>query len=156
MLQSICEESNRLSRLVENLLQMTRIESRGIEVKKQWEVLEEVVGSALRRLESQLRQRTVEIEIPADFPLIPMDGLLMEQVLINLLENAARYTLPDAAIKITARTNDKTCIVEVSDTGPGLAKGEEERGRFYHERTRPENVKWAGEINHGDGKECSI
>jgi two-component system sensor histidine kinase KdpD len=75
----------------------------------------------------------VEIEIPADLPFIPMDGLLMEQVLINLLENAARYTLPEAAIKITARTNDKTCIVEVSDTGPGLAKGEEERifEKFY-------------------------
>ena len=133
LLQSICEESNRLSRLVENLLQMTRIESRGIEVKKQWEVLEEVVGSALRRLESQLRQRTVEIEIPADLPLILMDGLLMEQVLINLLENAARYTPTEAAIKIHARANDKACIVEVSDTGPGLAKGEEERifEKFY-------------------------
>ncbi|MFN0019842.1 MAG: DUF4118 domain-containing protein [Pirellulaceae bacterium] len=141
LLQSICEESLRLSRLVENLLQMTRIESRGIEVKKQWEVLEEVVGSAFRRLETQLRQRKVEIDIPADLPLIPMDGLLMEQVLINLLENAARYTPPEAAIKITARTTAKECILEVSDNGPGLAKGEEERifEKFYRgcESQRP-------------------
>ena len=133
LLQSICDESLRLSRLVENLLQMTRIESRGIEVKKQWEVLEEVVGSALRRLEAQLRQRKVEIEIPPEFPLVPMDGLLMEQVLVNLLENAVRYTPPEAAIKVTARSTSKECLVEVSDTGPGLAKGEEERifEKFY-------------------------
>jgi two-component system, OmpR family, sensor histidine kinase KdpD len=141
LLQSIFEESLRLSRLVENLLQMTRIESRGIEVKKQWEVLEEVVGSALRRLETQLRQRKVEIEIPANLPLVPMDGLLMEQVLINLLENAARYTPPDAAIKITARASAKECILEVSDNGPGLAKGEEEKifEKFYRgsESQRP-------------------
>lgn len=133
LLQSICEESHRLSRLVENLLQMTRIESRGIEVKKQWEVMEEVVGSALRRLESQLRQRRVEIDIPAYLPLIPMDGLLMEQVLINLLENAARYTPPEAAIRITAHCTANECLLEVSDSGPGLAKGEEERifEKFY-------------------------
>jgi two-component system sensor histidine kinase KdpD len=118
---------------VENLLQMTRIESRGIEVKKQWEVLEEVVGSALRRLETSLRQRKVEIEIPADLPLIPMDGLLMEQVLINLLENAVKYSPKETPVLALLKKDNSAVQLQIVDEGPGIAEEEKKNifSKFY-------------------------
>jgi two-component system sensor histidine kinase KdpD len=92
LLQSIAEESHRLSRLVDNLLDMTRLESGAVKLNLQWHVLEELVGSALGRLRRELQRHTVRTEIAHDLPLIHVDGLLLEQVLVNLLDNAVRYT----------------------------------------------------------------
>ncbi len=92
MLDTICEEADRLERLVRNLLDMTRLESGALAVKRQWMPLEEIVGSALTRLESQLEGRPVRTDLPADLPLLSVDAVLLEQVFVNLLENAAKYT----------------------------------------------------------------
>src|SRR5207244_10745942 len=92
LLQTVAEESRRLTRQVDNLLDMTRLESGTVELNKQWHVLEEIVGSALARLRRDLDKRKVDVDIPEDFPLLELDGILMEQAFFNLLENAARYT----------------------------------------------------------------
>src|SRR5262249_2252636 len=92
LLQTVVDESRRLTRLVDNLLDMTRLEAGTVPLHKQWHVLEEIVGSARSRLRRELENHPVKVAIPADFPLVLLDGLLMEQVFVNLLENAARYT----------------------------------------------------------------
>jgi two-component system sensor histidine kinase KdpD len=131
--ESILEESRRMSRLVANLLDMIRVETGALAVKKAWQPLEEVLGVVLVRLEERLRSHPVEIRLPADLPLVPVDELLLEQVFINLLENAARYTAPGTAIGVRAWAEDGAVVVEVSDRGPGIPPGEEQAifRKFY-------------------------
>ena len=101
-LQTIVDESRRLTRLVENLLDMARLDSGSIVLNRQWHVLEEIVGVALNAVKRELKDHEVRVTIPADFPLLNIDGFLMEQVLVNLLENASRYTPVGSEIEITA------------------------------------------------------
>jgi two-component system sensor histidine kinase KdpD len=131
--QAIQDEADRLNRLVHNLLEMTRLESGGIRVHKDWHPLEEVVGSALARVEKQLGQRRVDIDLPPDLPLVPLDPLLVEQVLINLLDNAIKYTPETSPIEISASVEDHAVSVRVADRGPGFAPGEETQifEKFY-------------------------
>jgi two-component system sensor histidine kinase KdpD len=131
--QAIQEEADRLNRLVQNLLEMTRLESGGIRVRKDWEPLEEVIGSALARVEKLLGARHVDIRLAPDLPLVPLDSLLLEQVLINLLDNAIKYAPSDTPIEISASVEDRTALVTVADRGPGFAPGEETRvfDKFY-------------------------
>jgi K+-sensing histidine kinase KdpD len=135
MLDTICEEADRLERLVRNLLDMTRLESGALAVKRQWMPLEEIVGSALTRLESQLGGRPVRTDLPADLPLVSADAVLLEQVFVNLLENAAKYTPPGSPVEIIARPliGLGAIAIEVSDRGPGIAPGNESRvfEKFY-------------------------
>jgi two-component system sensor histidine kinase KdpD len=123
--QAIHEEADRLNRLVQNLLEMTRLESGGIRVGKDWEPLEEVVGSALARVEKRLGDRRVDIQLAPDLPLVPLDPLLIEQVLINILDNAIKYTPEGSPIEISASVKDREVEVVIADQGPGFAPGEE-------------------------------
>lgn len=127
LLETICEESERLTRLVENLLNMTRLSGGKIEIDKQWHPVDEVVGSALNRLEVHLGERVVETNIPNDLPLGHFDAVLVEQVLINLIENAARYSYPESPISIQAETLGAGVALKVADRGIGLQRGDEER-----------------------------
>jgi two-component system, OmpR family, sensor histidine kinase KdpD len=127
LLRSVVKESGRLGRLVENLLDLTRLEAGVATPKKDWQVLEEIVGSALNRLKAELEDRRVELEFPEDLPLVHADGTLIEQVLINLVENAVRYTPPGTTIAISARPAPNTIEIHVADEGPGLPPGEERR-----------------------------
>jgi two-component system, OmpR family, sensor histidine kinase KdpD len=131
--EAIYEEAVRLNRLVTNLLDMTRLESGSLQLNRDWHSLEELVGSALARLEPGLKNRMVRVAIPADLPLVPVDGVLVEQALVNLLENAVKYTDPDCPIDVTARAGEGVLTVEVADEGPGLPAGAEERvfEKFY-------------------------
>jgi two-component system, OmpR family, sensor histidine kinase KdpD len=131
--QAIQEEADRLNRLVHNLLEMTRLESGGVRVRKDWHPLEEVVGSALARVEKRLGERRVDIDLPPDLPLVPLDPLLIEQVLINLLDNAIKYTPEGSPIDISAAVEDRVVGVTVADRGPGFAPGEEAQifEKFY-------------------------
>src|SRR5262249_29513297 len=90
LLESIANEAERLNRVTTNLLEMTRLNS-GIELRKEWHPLEEIVGAALTRLEKSLSGRSVVVEIPEDFPLMHVDDVLLGAVFINLLENASKY-----------------------------------------------------------------
>ncbi len=125
LLQSICDETNRMAILIENVLRMTQLQSGAIALKKQWQPLEEVVGSALGRLDKALADHPVTVRIPTTLPLLHLDGVLVEQVLLNLLDNAARYTPPGTAVDILASVEGEHAVVEVADRGPGLAPGEE-------------------------------
>jgi two-component system sensor histidine kinase KdpD len=131
--QAIEEEADRLNRLVHNLLEMTRLESGGVRVRKDWAPLEEVVGSALARVEKRLGERRVDIDLPTDLPLVPLDPLLIEQVFINLLDNAIKYTPEGSPIDISAVVEDRAVLVTVGDRGSGFAPGEEVKvfEKFY-------------------------
>ena len=133
LLESVREEADRLNRLVQNLLEMTRLESGALQLRRDWHPLEEVVGAALGRLAKSLGTRKVTMNIPPDLPLVAIDDVLIEQVFVNLLENAIKYTPPDSAIRILVSATDQSVTVEVADHGPGLPKGHEARvfEKFY-------------------------
>ncbi len=127
LLETICEEAERLERLIANLLSMTRLDSGAVEVKREWVPLEEVVGAALTRLEPMLQGRPVRTALPPELPLLPVDPVLLEQVFLNLLENAAKYTPEGAAIEVSARSAGGRVEIEVEDRGPGVPEGLEDR-----------------------------
>src|SRR6185369_7509303 len=127
LLGAICEEADRLERLVRNLLDMTRLESGAITVKREWIPLEEIVGAALTRLEPQLGGRPVRTDLPADLPLISADPVLLEQLFVNLLENAAKHTPPGSPVEIAARPGVREVVIQVADRGPGITPGDETR-----------------------------
>jgi two-component system sensor histidine kinase KdpD len=133
LLETAHEEAERLNRLVRNLLDMTRLASGAIRPKKEWHLLEEVVGVALRRLESRLSGRTIDVRLPADLPPVPMDDVLIEQVFINLLENTIKYTPADSPIDIIATARDGEVEIEVADRGPGVPPAERDHvfEKFY-------------------------
>ncbi len=133
LLESVREEADRLNRLVQNLLEMTRLESGALQLRKEWHPLEEVIGAALSRLGKQLADRRVDTHVPTDLPLVPIDDVLIEQVLVNLLDNAIKYTPTSSPIRILATSTDEAVTVEVADHGPGLPRGEEDKvfEKFY-------------------------
>lgn len=124
MLRSIHEEADRLARLVRNLLDMTRLESGAFGPRREWQPLEEIVGSALQSLGARLARHPVTTRLPRDLPMLAVDGVLIEQVVINLLENAARHTPAGTPIEISARTESRDSgldvVVEIADRGPGI------------------------------------
>ena len=133
LLDTIQEEGHRLNLLVRNLLDMTRLQAGALRVKKEWQDVEEVIGSALTRLEDRLEGRAVVTDVPDDLPMAPFDSILVEQVLINLLENAIKYT-PDASpIDVSARQVERALEVAVSDRGPGVPAVDMEKvfEKFY-------------------------
>jgi two-component system sensor histidine kinase KdpD len=136
LLETAHEEALRLNRLVRNLLDMTRLEAGALKVHKELQPLEEVVGAALERMEDRLRGREVRTSLPDDLPLVPFDSALIEQVLINLLENATKYTPPGSPLDILARAADDSVLVEVDDRGPGVRAQDAERvfDKFYRAR----------------------
>jgi two-component system sensor histidine kinase KdpD len=147
LVRSILGESERMNRLIGNLLEMIRVESGALQVHKEWQPLEDVVGVALIRLRDRLRDRPVTVRLPPDLPLVPLDEVLMEQVFVNLLENAAKYTPPEAAIEIAAGAINGAVQVEVADRGPGLPPGEE--ARVFEKFHRGESTGAAGGIGLG-------
>jgi two-component system sensor histidine kinase KdpD len=124
--EAIQDEARRMSTLVSNLLDMARIESGEVKLNLQWQPLEEVVGSALNATQGMLKQHVVEVHIPRDLPLVRIDALLIERVLVNLLENASKYTPPGSRITLAAEVIADQLSVSVSDNGPGLPAGREE------------------------------
>ncbi len=141
--QSIVEEADRLNRLIRNLLDMTRLEAGAVQVHKEWHALEEVIGAALTRLDNRLHEHPVTVHLPDDLPLVPLDSVLIEQVLVNLLENAIKYTPPGSPFDIAVMMADQV-TVSVADRGPGIPPGDEERvfEKFY--RGHPSGASGVG------------
>lgn len=126
-------EADRLNRLVENLLDLSRIESGALKLDRQWYPLRELVEDAAARLAAPLARHAVRVDVPDDLPPVPLDYLLIEQVLTNLLENAAKYSPPSTTIRVVADlapgdgTDGGEVRVRVQDEGPGLPPGEAAR-----------------------------
>jgi two-component system sensor histidine kinase KdpD len=118
---------------VGDLLDLTRLESGSLKARKEWYPLEEVVSSALGRLEPRLEGRKVGVDLPREVLLAPMDPILVEQVFINLIENAVKYSPAGSPIEISAQAGPDEVVVAIADRGPGLPPGEEARvfERFY-------------------------
>ena len=118
-------EALRMSTQVNNLLDMARIESGEVRLRRQWHSIEEIVGSAVRASSRVLAPRTLSTALPSDLPLVECDAVLIERVFVNLLENAAKYTPPSAQVRISARAEDGSMRVTVADDGPGVRVGQE-------------------------------
>ena len=143
LLDSIYEEAQRMSRLVGNLLDMTRLES-GVQLRRELCPLEEIIGAALQRMETQLRLHRVLTQVPDNLPLAAVDDVLMGQVVVNLMENAVKYTPAGTTIELIAKAAPGTLELAVLDRGPGFAPGEETRifDKFY--RGQGEDTRGAG------------
>ncbi len=124
--EAIKSQALRMSSLVNNLLEMARLQSGDVKLTTGWHAIEEVIGSALKSRESLLARHRIEIFLPDDFPLLEYDAALIERVFCNLLENAAKYTPEGSRIRIEAQIEGGNARISVSDNGPGLAKGSEE------------------------------
>lgn len=127
LVRTIREEADHLNQIIRNVLDMTRLESKVISVKKEWQSIEEIVGVVLNRLTERLKKRELTVHIQPDLPLVAFDPLLIEQALMNLLENAIRYTPDDTPIEIKAEIVESALMVEIADRGPGISSGDEKR-----------------------------
>jgi K+-sensing histidine kinase KdpD len=125
-LRTISDEASRLHRLVQNLLGMTALEAGPLRIRKEWNPLEEVIGVALARFGDQLDQRAIRVRISPDAAFVAFDAVLLEQVFVNLVENAIKYTPIESRIDITTDAVPGGVEVRVSDTGPGVPSGQEE------------------------------
>ncbi|MCI0361961.1 MAG: sensor histidine kinase KdpD [Planctomycetaceae bacterium] len=137
--ESIVAESERLNRLVGNLLDMTRLEAGSMELARDWHPIDELIGGVLQRLRGLLGQRRVVVEAGPTLPLVFVDELLFHQVLANLLENAIRYTDDGGEIHLAAGLREGEIWLEIADNGRGLAPGDEERvfEKFYRGADQP-------------------
>ncbi|MFN3438641.1 MAG: DUF4118 domain-containing protein [Acidovorax sp.] len=124
--EAIQQSAQRMSALVNNLLDMARLEAGAVQLNMAWQPLEEVVGSALAASASAIATHKVDVHLPDDLPLLQIDAVLMERVLVNLLENAAKYTPVGTAIHIRAQAQSDAVALTLTDEGPGLPKGREE------------------------------
>lgn len=141
MLDTIYIESERMNRLITNLLDMTRLESGGLSLRKELQPLQEVIGSALRHLERRLHGRPINVRIPSDLPPVQIDAVAIEQVLTNLIDNAVEYTPEYSPVDITAEASEHEVAIEVADRGPGLPAGAEKRVFEKFFRAQPSETR---------------
>jgi two-component system sensor histidine kinase KdpD len=134
--RAIYDEGLRMSSLVNNILDMARLDAGVVELNKQWYPLEEIIGTVLTRLQKRLAGRRVSVKLPPGIPMIYADAMMIEQVLINLLENVLRYTPTQSPVEIMAEASASTVEISVADQGPGIPEGSENKlfEKFYRVR----------------------
>ena len=120
MLVQIRNQAQALQQLVDNLLAMARLQQGGVQLKREWLPVDELVGSALAQMRERLAAHALQTSLPADLPLLQLDAVLMERVLVNLLDNAIKYTPEGTTITMAARVLGSDCVLSVQDAGPGL------------------------------------
>jgi len=133
LLETAQEEAERLNRFVGNLLDITRLEGDALVVKRDMVDLADVVGSAMRRVRKLLAGRSVKIDIADDLPMVRLDFVLFEQVLFNLLDNAAKYSPPASTVSIRAIRSGDSIALQIADEGSGIPAQDLERvfDKFY-------------------------
>ncbi len=139
------EEADRLNRLVGNLLSMTRIESGAIKLHCEPGDIQDVIGTALEQLGKRVANHEIKVNVPDDFPLVPLDFTLIVQVIVNLLENAVKYSLGGSLIEVSAARLDDKVHLEVADRGVGIPPEDLTRvfDKFYRVQ-RPESISGTG------------
>lgn len=132
LVENISAEARRTAELVENILDMARLESGDLAPVRQWHALPEIAGAAIASRASVLGARPIPLQFAADFPLVSCDAVLIERVFVNLIENAAKFSPPGGVIEIVGTQNETQVCVTVRDVGPGIAPGMEEAifGKF--------------------------
>jgi two-component system sensor histidine kinase KdpD len=145
LIENARQEADRLNRLVSNLLNMSRLEAGAVKVKREPSDIQDVIGSALAQLDEQLGKRQVNVNLPDSLPLISLDFILIEHVLVNILDNAIKYSPPDSTIDITARISNAFLEIDVADRGIGIPTEDLSRvfDKFYRVH-RPDNVSGTG------------
>ncbi len=140
--ETIVDEAGRLNRLVGDLLDMTRLESGALRVRKEWHSLEEVVGAVLVRTERHAAGRSVTFHAPGDLPLVPLDDVLYAQAVTNVLENALHYTPAGTPVELTASLESGVLALEIRDHGAGLPAGSEQQAfeKFWRGDARRERA----------------
>jgi len=142
LLQGTLDEAERLNRYIQNLLDMTRLGYGKLKIQRDWVALGDIVSSACHRLKSVLSPLRVQIQIAPTIPLLYVHAALLEQALVNILENAARFSPPHGMIRIEARCQEDSLVVDICDQGPGIA--EEDRDKVF-------NMFYS--VAHGDRKQ---
>jgi len=145
MVETAYGEAQRLNHLVGNLLDMSRIESGAMRVRQEWCDAQDVIGSALDNLGERIRERQVSVDLPAPLPMVPLDFVLIVQVLVNLLDNALKYSPPRSRIEVSARVTDSILEIQVADRGIGIPSDDLTRvfDKFYRVQ-RPDGVAGTG------------
>lgn len=123
LLEAVCEESERMERLISNLLEMTRLEAGGaLDIHAEWVPVEELLSSALGRLDGRIGPRDVKVELQERLPLVYVDPVLMEQVFMNLLDNALKFSPAGTELRVAAQASEGTLVVQICDRGPGFGR----------------------------------
>jgi two-component system sensor histidine kinase KdpD len=139
------DKARDMTELLTNVLELMRLESGAIEVRREWHVLEDLIGLSLRKNEIRLGRRRTIVDIPGDLPMMFVEGGLIVQLLSNLVENCTKYTPPDTEIVITAALAGSGMVITVEDDGPGLSVTDPDRLFEKFERGTPEgNVGGVG------------
>ncbi|MHB8110148.1 MAG: DUF4118 domain-containing protein [Syntrophorhabdaceae bacterium] len=135
LLRTIEEEARRMNRFVENLLDMVRLESGSLRLNMKWCDIQDIIGVVLRETRTILSGHPVHVDIPPNVPALMADFILIEQVLINLLENAAKYSPPDTPILISVEQREEEILVTVADSGPSIPGSHKEQifTKFYRQ-----------------------
>lgn len=133
LLDTAWDEAERLNRFVGNLLDMTKLEAGAVKLRRELCDVEDLVGCALAAMERRLGDRKVELDIPSTLPPVRLDMTLMTQVLVNLLDNAVKYTPSDGPIGLAARVDGSRLVIEAADRGPGIPESDLKRvfDKFY-------------------------
>jgi two-component system sensor histidine kinase KdpD len=133
LIGTILDESERLNRFIDNLLDMTRLESGPLRPKSSLTDLSDIIGSTLERAHKILGNHEIDIDLTPGLPMLDLDAVLMEQVLFNLLDNAAKYAPAGSRIQIRARQNEGFVFVQILDEGDGIPESDRERifDKFY-------------------------
>jgi two-component system, OmpR family, sensor histidine kinase KdpD len=140
VIQSIRNSATRMNTLVGNLLDMARLESGAVQLNRQWQPLEEVIGSSLGACTHILKGRPITVNLSPELPLVHLDAGLLERVLVNVMENAGKYTPEETPIEIHAHPESDNVVLCIDDHGPGLPRGREEAIFEKFERGRRESA----------------
>lgn len=142
----IFQASMRMRSLVENILDMARLQSGDVHLRREWEAVDDLLGASLQEIRPWIGKRQITLNIPPDFPLLRFDFVLMQRVLINLLENAIKYTSEEGRIRVDAKVDGDQVVVVVSDDGLGLPVDEHEKvfEKFYRGRVSSATTAGAG------------
>jgi two-component system sensor histidine kinase KdpD len=145
LIENARSEADRLNRLVGNLLSMTRIESGAIKLHLEPGDVQDLIGTTLEQLGKRIEKHKVKVDVPANFPLVPMDFTLMVQVIVNLLENAVKYSPENSVIEISSTLDAEKARIQIADRGVGIPDEDLNRvfDKFYRVQ-RPESVSGTG------------